>query len=103
MQYPEVCFWFASSTLNIAGRVYCTPRALWKLNWLLRDFAYDAELLSRGEINDQALLGLQGVIKVSYAIVKGMFFLNFDAFAPSDKWKELSPVAAEDQPGSEVA
>jgi len=88
---------------RLSGRLYMTPKALWKLNWLLRDFGYDTELLSRGEINDQALVGLQGVVKVSYAIVKGMFYLNFDAFAPSEKWKELSPVASDQGPGSEVA
>jgi transposase InsO family protein len=27
---------------SVAGRLYCTPRALWKLNWFLRDFGYDA-------------------------------------------------------------
>ena len=88
---------------RLAGRLYCTPKALWKLSWFLRDFGYDTELLSRGEINDQGLVGLQGVVKVSYAIVKGMFDLNFDAFAPAEKWKELSPVAADAGPGSEVA
>ena len=25
----------------ISSRLYCTPRALWKLNWFLRDFGYD--------------------------------------------------------------
>jgi len=88
---------------RLSGRLYCTPKALWKLNWFLRDFGYDTELLSRGEINDQALIGLQGVVKVSYAIVKGMFYLNFEAFARSEKWKELSPVASDHGPGSEVA
>ena len=29
----------------LSGRLYCTPRALWKLNWRLRDFGYDAEML----------------------------------------------------------
>ena len=29
----------------ISSRLYCNPRALWKLNWFLRDFGYDAELL----------------------------------------------------------
>jgi hypothetical protein len=29
----------------LSGRLYCTPKALWKLNWFLRDFGYDAELL----------------------------------------------------------
>ena len=31
----------------IAGRLYCTPKALWKLSWFLRDFGYDTELLGR--------------------------------------------------------
>ena len=29
---------------TISGRVYCTPKALWRLNWFLRDFGYDHEL-----------------------------------------------------------
>ena len=28
---------------SFTGRLYCTPRALWKLNWFLRDFGYDPE------------------------------------------------------------
>lgn len=88
---------------KLSGRIYCTPKALWKLNWFLRDFGYDPELLSRGEINDRALIDLQGVVKVSYAIVKGMFYLNFDAFAPMEKWQELSPLASDEQSGPEAA
>ena len=88
---------------RLSGRLYTTPKALWKLNWFLRDFGYDTELLSRGEINDQGLVGLEGVVKVSYAIVKGMFYLNFEAFAPAERWKDLSPIASDEQPGSEVA
>jgi hypothetical protein len=92
---------FAGS--RIAGRLYCTSKALWKLNWFLRDFAYDHELLSRGEIQDQALLGLSGVIRVSYALVRGLTLLNFDAFAPADQWNRLSAFSQPDSPGSEVA
>ena len=88
---------------KLAGRLYCTQKALWKLNWFLRDFGYDTEVLSRGEVNDQALVGLTGVVKVSYAVVKGMFYLNFQAFAPAEQWKDLSPIASDEQPGSEVA
>jgi hypothetical protein len=29
----------------MTGRLYCTPRAIWKLSWFLREFGYDAELL----------------------------------------------------------
>ena len=32
---------------SVAGRLYCTPRALWKLNWFLHDFGFDIGLLSR--------------------------------------------------------
>ena len=87
----------------ITSRLYCTARAMWKLSWFLRDFGYDAGLLAKGEVDDRVLVGLQGVVKVSYAIVRGMFFLDFDGFAPSDKWKDLSPISATEPPESEVA
>ena len=76
---------------------------MWKLSWFLRDFGYDTELLGKDEIDDQVLLGLQGVLKVSHAIVHGISLLNLDGFAPLSRWKELSPIAADDPPGSEVA
>jgi hypothetical protein len=31
---------------TISGRLYSTPRALWKPNWFLRDFGYDTDLLA---------------------------------------------------------
>ena len=37
------------------------PGALWKLNWFLRDFGYDADLLGHDEIDDKNLVGLRGV------------------------------------------
>ena len=54
---------------SITSRLYSTPRAMWKLSWFLRDFGYDTGLLEKDEIDDQALVGLQGVLKVSHAIV----------------------------------
>ncbi len=74
----------------ITGRLYCTARAMWKLIWFLRDFGYDTELLGK-------------VLKVSHAIVHGISLLNLDGFAPLSRWKELSPIAADDPPESEVA
>jgi hypothetical protein len=44
---------------RLSGRLYCTRNALWKLNWFLRDFGYDTELLSQGEVNDRELVGLR--------------------------------------------
>ena len=73
---------------SVSGRLYCTPRALWKLTWFLRDFGYDAELLGRDEIDDKSLVGLRGVIKISHVVVNGTSLLNLDAFAPASQWTE---------------
>ena len=75
---------------SITGRLYCTPRALWKLNWFLRDFGYDAELLGQDEIDDKNLVGLRGVVKISHVVVSGTSLLNFDGFAPASQWEDLS-------------
>jgi hypothetical protein len=72
------------------GRLYCTPKALWKLNWFLRDFGYDSELLERNEIDDRNLVGLPGIVKISHRVVNGSSRLNLDAFAPANQWKALS-------------
>ena len=80
---------------SITGRLYCTPRAIWKLGWFLRDFGYDAELLGKNEIDDKALIDLWGVVKVSEVTVHGMSVLNFDGFAPAARWEELFGFAAE--------
>ena len=74
---------------SVAGRLYCTPRALWKLNWFLRDFGYDSELLGHDEIDDKNLVGLRGVVKVSYVVVNGTSLLNLDAFAPATQWDQF--------------
>ena len=74
---------------SITGRLYCTPKALWKLNWFLHDFGYDAESLSRDEIDDKNLVGLRGVIKITHAVVNGTSLLNLDGFAPASQWEDL--------------
>jgi hypothetical protein len=75
---------------SVTGRLYCTPRALWKLNWFLRDFGYDTELLGRDEIDEKSLVGLRGVIKISHTVVNGTSLLNLDGFAPGVQWEQLS-------------
>jgi len=75
---------------RFTGRLYCTPKALWKLNWFLRDFGYDSELLGRDEIDDKNLIGLSGVVKISHAVVNGTSLLNLDAFAPASQWELLA-------------
>ena len=75
----------------ISSRLYCHTRALWKLNWFLRDFGYDSELIDRDEVDEARLVGLQGVVKVSHVICNGSSWLRFDGFAPAHRWEKLSP------------
>ena len=79
---------------SITGRVYCTPKALWKLSWFVRDFGYDTELLGRDEIDEKALVGLRGVVKISHTVMNGTSLLNLDGFAPDNQWEELSTAPA---------
>src|SRR5271157_6415481 len=74
----------------ISSRLYCNPKALWKLNWFLRDFGYDSELLGRDEIDEKSLIGLRGAIKISHTVVNGTSLLNLDGFAPAVQWEQLS-------------
>ena len=78
----------------LASRLYCTPKALWKFGWFLRDFGYDAELFGHEEIDDKALVGLSGVVKVSHTVVNGRSLLNLDAFAPAAAWAGIGPQPA---------
>lgn len=75
---------------SLTGRLYCTPRALWKLNWFLRDFGYDPDLMGREEVDEKALLGLRGIVRTSRTILNGHSFLNLEAFAPSGDWEDFS-------------
>ena len=78
------------SSRSIEVRIYCTPKALWRLNWFLRDFAYDTDLLGRDEVDEKALIGLKGVIRTSRKTLAGRCFLNLDGFAPAAEWEIAS-------------
>lgn len=77
--------------MAISSRIYCSPKALWKLNWFLRDFGYDADLLGRDEVDERQLVGLTGVVKISHVVLNGSSLLRLDGFAPATQWEELSP------------
>ena len=87
---------------TIIGRLYCTPKALWRLRWFLRDFGYDTDLLSRDEVDEKALLGLVGVVRVSHTTLNGRCFLNLEGFAPAAEWEELSATRVSSSNGQEV-
>jgi hypothetical protein len=75
---------------SLSGRLYCSERALWKLNWFLRDFGYDSDLLSRDQVDEKALVKLRGVVRTSYVTLNGRSFQNLEAFAPAAEWEVLS-------------
>ncbi len=80
----------------IVGRLYSTQKAMWKLGWFLRDFLYDPELLANEQIDEKALPGLCGVVKISHTVINGISLINFDGFAPASHWEELygTPVSS---------
>ena len=72
-----------------SGRLYCTERALWKLNRFLQDFGYDAQLLKDDQVDERALNGLRGVIRTSFTTLNGRTYQNLEAFAPEADWEAL--------------
>ena len=75
---------------SLTGRLYCTPKALWKLRWFLRDFGYDPDLMGRDEVDEKKLLGLRGIVRISHTTLNGRCFLNLSGFAPASEWDELT-------------
>src|SRR6202167_5902343 len=82
---------------SLTGRLYCTPKALWKLRWFLRDFGYDPDLMGQDEVDEKALLGLRGIVQISRTTLNGRSFLNLGGFAPAGEWEELSSSVATNQ------
>lgn len=78
----------AHEARTFSGRLYCTTKALWKLNWFLRDFGYDPDLLHRDQVDEKALVNLRGIIRTSTISLGGRPYQNLDAFAPAGEWDE---------------
>jgi hypothetical protein len=76
-------------TQCFSGRLYCNERALWKLNWFLRDFGYDTQLLKDDQVDEKALSHLRGVVRTSYIALNGRAYQNLEAFAPEADWEAL--------------
>ena len=89
---------------SIQGRLYCTVKALWKLSWFLRDFGYDGDLLDREELDEKALVGLRGVVRISHTHnLTGQSFLNLDAFAPANRWQDIQQARSQQDTQKDVA
>ena len=75
---------------HVKTRLYCHDRALWKLRWFLSDFAYDPDLLAAEELDDRRVVGLEGVIRLSFWGLNGTRRLDVQGFAKLERWDELS-------------
>ena len=85
----------SSASRSFSGRLYFTDRALWKLNWFLRDFGYDTELLSRDQVDEKSLRDLKGIVRTSHTTLNGRSYQNLDAFAPAAEWEALPSASIE--------
>ena len=75
---------------SFTARIYCSAKALWKLNWFLEDFGYDVELLGRDELDEKALRDLTGIVKIANRVISGHSLLSLEAFAPASRWTETA-------------
>jgi hypothetical protein len=96
--HPQRPFYFLRFTIleprehqghSLTGRLYCTPKALWKLRWFLMDFGYDPDLMGRDDVDEKALMGLRGVVRISHTTLNGRTFRNLGGFASASEWDEL--------------
>lgn len=74
---------------RLVARLSCSSKSLWKLNWFLRDFGYDPDLLERNEVDDKSLVGLCGVVKITHSVINGTAVLDLEGFAPASHWRTL--------------
>ena len=44
-------------------------------------------LMGRDEVDEKALAGLQGIVRVSYTVLNGHSFPNLDGFSPAADWE----------------
>ncbi len=79
----------ALESRTFSGRLYCTPKALWKLNWFLRDFGYSSDLLGQDQLDEKALVNLRGIVRTSCVSVNGYSYQNLEAFAPAGEWETV--------------
>ncbi len=61
---------------KIIGSTLRHLKALWRLNWFLRDFGYDRDLLGRDEVDEKALVGLTGVLRTAKHAFGGRTYLR---------------------------
>ena len=56
---------------------------MWKLHWFLRDFGYDSDLLSRDEVDEHLMVGLEGTARLVHETKAGRIRAELVGFAPA--------------------
>ena len=72
--------------LKIVSRIDCRPKSFWKLSWFLKDFGYDPALLYDDEIDEKAIVDLEGVITISNRARGQQQSCKLHSFAPAHLW-----------------
>jgi hypothetical protein len=73
--------------LDVSTSLDLAEDRVWKLAWLLKDFHYDAKLLSIDQVDPGRMIGLTGVVKISEGdLVSGRSY-RVDACAPANTWQ----------------
>ncbi len=53
--------------------------------------------MGRDEVDEKALPGLRGIVRISHTTLNGRCFLNLGGFAPASEWEEPSIPAVRSQ------
>src|SRR4029077_17987436 len=85
------------NTPNILEGVFLVRVDRTFYRWFLRDFGYNPDLMGRDEVDEKALVGLRGIVRISRTTLNGLSFLNLGGFAPASEWEELSVSASSNQ------
>ena len=46
--------------------------------------------MGQDEVDEKALRGLRGIVRVSHATLNGRTYINLGGFAPASEWEEVS-------------
>ena len=58
--------------------------------------------MAQEEVDEKALVGLRGVVRVSYTRLNGHAYRNLEAFAPAAEWDEMSGQTVETSDGDDL-
>jgi hypothetical protein len=64
------------AVVHSSSRLYCTPKALWKLNCFLRGFGYYTELLGRDEVDENTIGRSERCAQISHILFDGTSLLR---------------------------